>query len=631
MRIEDYDWHHVFALVVLFFLLAIYTVLSVFGWTEGSLAAVTLSVWSMRHLLLVPLLLIVFKAKRRWVWGAMLLPILLCFIWQIASLELYAVQYRFFSFAELHHLLGDAETRPLIFEQLLSWRLLFVTALFYGVFFGCAEMIKKYISIKWNISCLALFVVVILTGEFLSTGIDRTDAYAHPERLCVMPWSALSLVNQGHPVARENVARKYWYDADPSFWKPEPPSYADLLQPKYQGRSIVVVLLESHGLTYMDEYGKGSLAYKPSSPYLSKLASEQIFFKNYFQSGYATVTCEWSLLGSFPYFNEFAYTPRLARLGLIPEFQSHGYQCEWLRSATPLFGNLNELLDNLDIMAGPSDQEKDEKEQLDDTLWSSWGMPDDQLYDIAFQHIVQRLENEKNPFLQFVLSVSNHNPFHLPAELNGVRLQRSHAGGMRYADACLETFMKNIQSIELAQRPIVFITADTGFRSYKKFIKDTTHLGEPLESLRIPGVLVLPDYEGPGKEITDLFSHEDVLPLLAAMTGVESPITERMRSYKREAVAVSDYDGHTIMTTAHQYYGSRSLMAIENYWNLSALIEDAQKSSLMSMRVNLLEEMRLSTWINAGNDVYNRDFRWDLIDSYAIPSDPLTPACSSYK
>ena len=174
----------------------------------------------------------------------------------------------------------------------------------------------------------------------------------------------------------------------------------------------------------------------------------------------------------------------------------------------------------------------------------------------------------------------------------------------------------------------MFITADTGFRANRTFFDNNKLVGEPLESLRIPGILILPDQTGPGREVTELFSHEDVLPLLAAMTGVESSISERLRTHSREAIAVSDYDGHTIITATHQYYGSRSLMGIDDYWKLTPVEDDFQYSAPMAMRTKLMEEIRNATWINAGDDVYKRDFRWDLIDSYEIPDENIQPFTS---
>ena len=614
--LRDLVWHRLCAASILFIALALFTVFSVTGFSTSPCLSVCLSLWSMRLLFLMPLLLLWPRLKWRWVRAGILLPIALCFMWQIASVELYAVQCRFFSFEELLDIWSHPETRSLIYDQVISWRVPVFFCLFYGLYFGLEACFKRLLQDRYAMLIVPVFFILIAWGEWTTSRYADHGSHLRTPRLCVMPWSSLSYVCQDEPVARYAVAREQWHRADSTFWMDGAPDYLGQLSGSHQGRSIVIVLLESHGLNYVDGFGEGSYGHLPSSPFLSELAQEHIVFENYFQSGYATLSASWSILSGFPYYHESAYTPHLAKLGPLAGFQESGYYCEWLKSANVLFGNFNELTQNLGIATGPSKQEIAVMRERDDKLWSGWGMPDEQLFEIAFNRISNRLDSGQGPFLEFILTVSNHNPFILPERLDGAVLPRDNSGGMLYADACLRTFMEAIETIDVGKRPIVFITADTGFRSGRSLVFDQDVLApEPLESLRLPGILVLPEKALGIKRINDVFSHEDLLPFLAELVGVETIFSERFRSMRRIATVINDYEGHTILSKEYCFYGRETLMSIQDYWNLSPLPPTDKEYVLMKQRLDRIEELRHGIWINAGENVLYRDQHWELVES----------------
>ncbi len=631
MRLQplQWSWNYLCAAWLLCVLLAAYTVAVVSGFTTSPFMALMVSLWSMKILYLLPLLLLIPHLQKWWGIVLILLPMLGCFIWQVASLELYAVQCRFLSFEELTTLWSQADTRPLITEQLFSFAVLFFIIAFYAVFFLSAHLLERYLAQRYAAGVVPMVVLALLIGSFYVS--ERKEMYYQfkPAQMSCMPWSWLSSSNGQRPIARLSVAEEKWDEANELFWQAGPSAVTRLASPAYKNRSIIVILMESHGSHYLDEIGKGSVDHKASSPFLSQLARDHIYFENFFQSGYVTHHSTWSLLSGFPYFDESGYTPHLARLGLIPAFQKAGYTCEWLQATTTVFANFNELLHNLNIYNGVTATNSKLKRDEDDSLWSAWGMPDEQLFELAYNHMAAGIEKGARPHLQFLLTISNHNPYHLPKEIDGEPLLRDPSGGMRYADACLQTFMKKIATIDPAQRPIVFITADTGFRSVDQIVFDDGNLwAEPLESLRVPGVLVLPDASLPSQTITDVCCHEDVLAMLAQLTGVEHTFTQRMQNYHRSATVINDYDWHTIVSNDYYFYEGVSLLAIRDYWKLDWISPQRMSgnqqlqnvNNLMRQRYLFLNDLRHAIWLHAGNSVVARDKRWDVIDSYEKPS-----------
>lgn len=624
----QWSWNNVCAAWILCGLLAFYTVCRVTECLTAPWMAFAVSLWSLQFLLLWSLVLVIPALQRWWILALCLLPILVAAVWQVASLELYVVQCRFLSFAEISSLWSEAATRPLITEQLFSWLTLLFVGGFYALYVGLAWLIGRVIPMRYTaLSALPLVLVVALGAWWVAERQELKHAFK-PAQLACMPWSWLSAGQQGQPVAQLAQARAHWATPHPLLWQAGPSAHVAYKNERYKHRSVVVVLLESHAAQYLDGIGTGSAQHQACSPYLAQLAQSHIYFKNYFQSGFITRTASWSLLAGFPYFNECAYTPQLARLGLIPAFQAAGYHCDWIQATTPLFAHFHELAQNLGINTGFAAGEEQRMRERDDRLWSAWGMPDEQLFELAFERLSQRLAEDRAPYLQIILSVSNHNPYYVPEQIDGVPLLRDQSGGMRYTDQCLKTFMEQIARIDLDQRPIVFITADTSFRSVPQLLfDDGNSWAEPLESLRIPGVLVLPESKPISQLVTDTCNHEDVLAMLADLCGIDHPLCQRLQTHRRRAALIHDYNEHHVLTPDYYLYEGHTLLGMKSYWQLDYIHPDQvaadqtlqQIQHYMQQCFQYAQQLQQQLWHHERPGVVHRDQHWEVIDAYEKP------------
>lgn len=624
--IKGLAWHRVVAASMLCLVLSLYTVLSLFGFNPGFSARLLVALWSMQLAWLYLLFLLIPCFDRIWASALLLFPLALLFAWQTASVMLYHIQCRFFSFDELAHLLSNAHTRPLVLEQVFSFQFLLFLVIFYLIYYTAERLLKYFLAGKEAQLTLVIPVVLVLLiwGQFLNADYDQSLQDKREQRMCCMAWALTGDPQAREPVADPIQAQAHWYSSDQPFWAAGSLPLADQLAGRYQGRNVVIILLESHGLVQVDGLGKGSRHYHASSPHLARLAEEHICFTNYIQSGYTTATAAWSLLSGFPFFFESKFSPHLVRLGPVNAFQQAGYEIEWLKAADVHYSNFHELAANLDMRAGLSEEEHERMRARDDSLWSAWGMPDEQLYEIAWERIAA-FEQRSQPYVQFILSVSNHNPFALPRELDGVRLTRNSRGGMRYADYCMAQYVKRLRSLPPDEQPLIVITADTSYRIDDALMQDGEYFFiEPLESLRIPCVLILPD-DTPAQKVESMFTHQDLLPLLAHVLGIETRFSERVAAHHRVAVPVFDFEDHLIVTPDYYRYATGDILGISDRWQLSFHQGDHTVKRRLQHMYSYMHHLRDLIWPVAAQRVHHRWDNRDLIDSYAIPSDPSKP------
>ena len=615
INLRQLHWHRLYAPLLLCLALALYTTIQLGRGGIGFWVDLAFSFWSMRLLFVLALILMWPKTYARWMSALLMLPVAIAYIWQVGSLELYAVQMRFLSFKEVSDLFNADATRGIIWEQLISIRVVLFFIIFYSVYFFLDHRLKKWLPQQWSMLIVLVVVPLLIIGQVSSDrGVHRDRLVYANARVC-MPWSSAHRILERIPIANLAQAQAHWLQKGSPMWEKEPSSYFSAFGDRYHGRSVVVILLESHALMNIDRFVEDAVGAKPSSPFLSALYDQGIGFEEYFATGFSTSSAAWSLLASAPYFDAVSFSPHLAQLGTIPDFQARKYHVDWLKAASIEFAHFHELTRNLNIAAGIDDDESMRMKALDDTYWTAWGMPDEQIFQVSLDR-VQKKVNEQQPFLHFVLTVSNHIPFKFPKHLDGHTLTRDYFGGMRYADHALRQYITGIQRIPEDQRPIVFITADTAYRGEGTYLFDQDSIPvEPSESLRVPALLLLPDGARPVARIQQLSNHEDALPFLAELVGVQTAYRKRYQTSRRRVVAIKDYEGFSIISPKHYLYGTSFLMKRKTYWRyaFSDLASDIG-TDLLNCR-HYLHETAESIWQQKEGETVHRENNWDALSS----------------
>lgn len=525
------------------------------GWSPARIALSLTTFGSLGILLLLALMAAV-PGRAGWLLRAFCLAITACALaWFTAAVELNQDQGRSLHLHELWFRLSDPLTRDFVVTSMISWRMMAFILLFVGAVVGAALLLARAPVQTAIILALTLLIGGTVANRWCLEGTWWSDASWHlrNQQIACAPWSRVvpAPVEElaGYQfVLKPDIAtmRQLRQNLASPQWAPGPdPQFAQLAG-RYRGRNVVVVLLESHRLSDVEPFGRGAEDHQPSSPFLTALAAQGLAFVNYVQSGPGTLFAQFSVATGCPAHPCFvgmglAEAPELGRLGRFPDFADAGYRCEWMQATNSNFAAFAGLLAAITVA---HDLLPNELADLDRTWWTPWGMPDEQLYAIAWHRYQARLA-ARQPTLMCLLTVSNHSPYLYPP-LAGQTLPADHVGGMRYADHALEDFVRQLRSLPLDQQPILLITGDHGHRQR---LGNAKPLGpDNPESFRIPGLLITPDQSLAGQRHEPPFMHEDLLDLALLLVTDHMPPPRKFLDTHRIAALPITGGGYAVLT-----------------------------------------------------------------------------------
>jgi hypothetical protein len=515
--------------------------------------------------------------------GAAFVVLEVALVWQAASFEVAVEQARALPWDEVRLRLGEPGGWQVLAAGLSSLRFALSTVAMVAGYVACERALRRRSPATSLLGAAKLVGAATVCGLLLLRQpyvADRALASAYRQPTAA-PWS---WVHARPPVSRpfdRTAAAAIRRRAEPPVWEPGPAVPLDTLASRYEGRSIIVVLLESQALRLVPGLGEGAFGYAAAQPELARLARSGLLFTNYFADSFPTHSALWSVLTglSTPPENPPGVfrAPEAATLGRLPDFRALGYRADWLCPASPRFDNWDRIL----TAAGARWWiENAEVAGLDRRHWTSWGMPDDQLYEIAEARYLAT-PRRGSGYLMGLLTVSNHRPYRLPQSREDL-LPADHVGGTRYGDRAVGRFVDRLMRLPPHERPIVFLTADTAQL-------EGLHAHEPLgirslESLRIPGLLLLPDGAYAGRRYEGVFAHEDLLDLLYLLVSPSRDGSGRRFIDRHRAVHV--VLGGTIAVSATQMCVSPPLRCfdVEGRWTLRPTEPAAAGRLLDAMR-----------------------------------------------
>ncbi|MGE3610162.1 MAG: LTA synthase family protein [Bacteriovoracaceae bacterium] len=218
--------------------------------------------------------------------------------------------------------------------------------------------------------------------------------------------------------------------------------------------NVVMIVVESLGAKFI-----GPLKGNPeATPFLNKLTDQSIFFENLYATGTRTVRGLEALNLSIPPTPGYAVVKRPDHKSLFSlgnTFLSNGYRPTFLYGGNGFFDNMNsffsgngfEVVDELDF-------EKTEK-----TFSNAWGVCDEDMFNKAKQ-IAKKQSKEKNPFLLFMLTTSNHRPFTYPEGKIDIPSGTSRLGAVKYTDYAIGKFLEDVKSEDWFKNTVFVIVAD---------------------------------------------------------------------------------------------------------------------------------------------------------------------------
>jgi len=499
--------------------------IKIFGYSPKILGYTWLiSSYTFYPLMLLSLVML-FENKVRLIVEPLVIAVLWIFsIWFVASSYFYIEQGRTLLWYEIEFYFFESGYRDYMIDLFFSQRLLIFTILFASGYLGLRFLYKNYVRQKVLFFCsihVMAAVMILGVAESQSTifGHKMLKYYYEPAS---SPWSIAH-----KPYADDetrafdfDMARKIRETEESPFWADGPDEALAPLAGRYHGRSIIVVILESHRASNISVLGEGAINHKNLSPTITRYMNEGIIFANHIAAGEGTWAARWSLMTGLS--NPPGYTPAILRkpgavkVGRMPQIRQRGYDCVVFSAANPQWDNWGQTIAeagcdwglNRKLMTG-----------ADGVYRNHFNFSDDLLFSVALKKYKESVDKNRDCFF-IVQALSNHEPYEFPSEINGKKIPHNHEGGMLFVDYALGILLDGLKKLPTEHQPVIFITSDT---ANKEGLISAKSLGRGiLEGLRIPGLLLLPDKEMAGKIYDGMFCHEDIIDLMYLLISAES-------------------------------------------------------------------------------------------------------------
>ena len=278
--------------------------------------------------------------------------------------------------------------------------------------------------------------------------------------------------------------------------------------------NVVFILMESMSASFMTEFGNE----KRITPFLDSIANESLFFKNLQATGNRTVRGMEAVTLSIPPTpgQSIVKRPNNSNLYTISNvFKSKNYQCNFFYGGDGYFDNMNAFyggngFDIYDRGRGSvlSDAIKTTRHNIDDTevtFENAWGICDEDIYNKMIK-VADEYHQKKKPFLNFVMTTSNHRPYTYPENKIDIPSGKSRSGAVKYSDYALQQMFKKAKDKPWFKNTIFVFVADHCASSAGKDEIDVANY-------HIPAIIYSQNLIEPQK-VAKLSSQIDVFPTL---------------------------------------------------------------------------------------------------------------------
>ena len=283
-----------------------------------------------------------------------------------------------------------------------------------------------------------------------------------------------------------------------------------------QRPNVVFVLMESMSAKFMREFGSD----KTITPFMDKLAQESVLFSNLYAIGTRTVRGMEAVTLSIPPTPGSSIVKRPDNINLFTiasVFRQKNYQCNFFYGGDGYFDNMNAFFggngfDIYDRGRGSilSDKINAKRYNITDdevTFENAWGACDEDMYAKLIQ-IADKYHAEKKPFLNFIMTTSNHRPYSYPDKKIVIPSGTSRNGAVQYADFALQQLFEKSKSKPWFKNTIFVIIADHCASSAGKDEIDVANYHIPA---MIYGQNITP------QKVQKLCSQIDIFPTLFGM------------------------------------------------------------------------------------------------------------------
>jgi phosphoglycerol transferase MdoB-like AlkP superfamily enzyme len=303
----------------------------------------------------------------------------------------------------------------------------------------------------------------------------------------------------------------FYSDTEVDKWVPV--FYANSQSKPYNGKNIVVFILESFSYSYLDKNNPD----KPSTPFFDSLIGHSTFYTNAYANNTTSANGLCSILSGIPSlmnqpFFSSAYASNPVRsIGLA--LKKNGYQTNFFLGANDDhfgFKKGTKLLGIDNYYHG----EEFAKSQHDGT----WG-----IYDEPFlQYFATQTAQMQQPFFSVFFTISSHFPFKVPDSLiNAFPTKHNYANerAVSYVDYSFKKFFEKVKNTAWFQNTIFIFTAD---HVSKENTRESASFN--FNSYYHIPIFIFDPSNPQGKEVSHLVQHTDIPPTIADLTGISDTI-----------------------------------------------------------------------------------------------------------
>jgi phosphoglycerol transferase MdoB-like AlkP superfamily enzyme len=296
--------------------------------------------------------------------------------------------------------------------------------------------------------------------------------------------------------------------------------------------NVIFVTIESFSAEFMKAFGNE----ENISPNLDEIAKKSLFFTNLKATGTRTIRGLEALTLSAPPTpgNSIVRRPNNENLfNISSPLKDRGYEAKFLYGGDGYFDNMNYFFENngFEIV----DRKKFTEKEIN--FENAWGVSDEDLFDKTIKEADKSYAAGK-PFLNFVMTTSNHRPFTYPAGKIDIEPKTGRNGAVKYTDYAIGKLLEKSRAKKWFDNTIFIFIADHCAGS-------AGNTDVPLWRYQIPAIFYAPKIISP-KIFDKNVSQIDIAPTLFGVMNL---------SYKSKFFGtdvlnnVSKIDQHSFVST----------------------------------------------------------------------------------
>lgn len=280
-----------------------------------------------------------------------------------------------------------------------------------------------------------------LFSAYRNNQIDYDTLYAG-EDLKIATANLRSLISKQEPRS------KFLTEDDISRFVPAPKSGGEK---KY---NIIFVSIESMSASFMNSFGSTENV----TPNLDNLAKNSLFFTNLKATGTRTVRGLEALSLAVPPTpgNSIVRRPNNENMfNISSPLIERGYEAKFLYGGDGYFDNMNYFFGNNGFAI--VDRQTFAKDEI--TFSNAWGVADEDLFNKAIKEADKSFAAGK-PFLNFIMTTSNHRPFTYPDGKIDIDSKTGRNGAVKYTDYAIGKLLEEARKKPWFDNTIFVFVAD---------------------------------------------------------------------------------------------------------------------------------------------------------------------------